>query len=73
MPSINKSDYWKDRAGVTGKGDLFRGNAEAYRNAPYWKRSFCCNANVLLVDNTGDEPIYKCTKCLKKCQPKKQI
>lgn len=62
MASINKSDISKDRKSEGGKGDLTRKGFENFRNANYWKRSECCNANVF------EQGVYfYCKSCEKPC------
>ena len=64
MATINKSDYWKDRAGA-GKGDLPRPGEAKRRAALYWKRSACCNARL-------DRDVYPdrilCDACGRDCE-----
>lgn len=62
MPSINKSDYWKDRKGSGGKGDLHQNGLPEYRDAELWGRSDCCNAPILKFNNRS-----YCEKCGEPC------
>jgi hypothetical protein len=66
MASINKSDYWKDRRGTHGKGDLKQGSFVAYRDALFWKRSVCCNVHI----KQDSEGRYICNDCNKFCHIK---
>ena len=58
MASINKSDMSKDRKTHGGKGDFVSNGFENFRNADYWKRSKCCNANVI-----RGNVCYYCKNC----------
>lgn len=70
MASINKSDYWKDRRGTHGKGDLPReGSERAYWDSTYWKRSKCCNDKVK-ISSRGITHFYYCVRCKRDCDIK---
>lgn len=65
MATINKSDYWKDRRGKHGKGDLHQNGFSNYRDGLFFKRTPCCKAHYTTIDEklhceecglTVDEP-----------------